>query len=102
MHIHEDDDEDDTSRQCPRQRADSSDEDPDARDISDEDFVKCVHCGSYIHADADMCPYCAMSQTDEKQKSPKPLWFVLTVVLCVTALSGALAVGIAFMYRWWP
>jgi hypothetical protein len=100
MRIHDEDD--DAEDMWPGQHGDSADEDPDPRDISDENFVKCVHCGSYIHAAADMCSYCEMWQTDEKQKPHKPLWFVLTVVICATALSGALAVGIALMYGWWP
>jgi RNA polymerase subunit RPABC4/transcription elongation factor Spt4 len=96
MRVHDDDDAGDAWRD------DSFDEDPDHRDISDEDSVRCVHCGRYIHADADICPYCRMWQTDEVRDSGKPLWFVLTVILCVAAISGALAVGIALMYGWRP
>ena len=98
MHIDEDDDED--AEQWSSQRADSSNEDPDARDIAVEDDIKCVHCGRYIHADVDICPHCRMWQSDEVGRTRKPRWFVLTVILCVTAISGALAISVALMYGW--
>ena len=86
MHIDEDDDEDDVADEWPSRRTDSSDEGPDGRDISGEDDIKCVHCGSYIHASADMCPHCRMWQSDEVTRSRKPLWFVITVLICAAAI----------------
>ena len=84
MHIYEDDDED--ADHWPSQRADSSDENPDARDTSGEDDIKCVHCGCYIHADADICPRCRMWQSDEVGRTRKPRWFVITALICAAAI----------------
>src|SRR5689334_15900505 len=72
---------------------DAIDEYPDEADTSIEGGnVKCVHCGTYIHEDADMCPRCHKWQTDDQTPPPKPRWFVLTVILLVLALSGVLGV----------
>jgi hypothetical protein len=83
---------------------DSLYEGPSDADLAEEaGAVKCVHCGRLMLEDADLCPYCKHWQTDELGRMPrKPLWFVLTVILCVAALSGVLGISAALMYGWRP
>jgi RNA polymerase subunit RPABC4/transcription elongation factor Spt4 len=100
MPIYEDDDD---FADAQRSRHDDSfDEDPDPRDVSGDDDVKCVHCGRYIHQHAEICPHCRMWQSDDVSRSHKPRWFVITVIFCVAAISGALGIAVAFMLGWRP
>ena len=79
---------------------DSFDQDPDAADLADAPAtVKCLHCGRSIHEDADLCPYCRHWQTDDPGPARKPLWFVLTVILLVGVMTGALWVVLALLRR---
>jgi predicted nucleic acid-binding Zn ribbon protein len=86
MPVYEDDDQDDAVGRPPGRRSDSFDEDPDARDIAGDDDVKCVHCGRYIDADADICPHCRTWQTAEGSRSRKPRLFVITALVCVAVI----------------
>jgi RNA polymerase subunit RPABC4/transcription elongation factor Spt4 len=101
MHLDEDDGEDDgESWRSPGD--DSFDESPDEKDQDGEDAVTCAHCGRTISDQADLCPYCKRWQSDERTRERKPLWFVVTVAICVAALTGAVGVGAAVLYGWWP
>jgi hypothetical protein len=86
MRSYADDDDPDPAEVWPGQRGDPADEGPDERDLRAADDVKCVHCGRYIHLDSDMCPFCKMWQSDAVNRSRKPLWFVVTVVVLAAVL----------------
>ena len=79
-----DDDEDFEKSWRGEQDDDSLDEYPDEADTNVEGgYVKCVHCGKYIHEEADMCARCHRWQTDEHHPPPKSRWYVWTVFYCV-------------------
>ena len=103
MHIHDEDDDDSASWRGRRPNRDSFDEDPADEDLADEyGAVKCLHCGRAIHEDADLCPYCKHWQTAEHHAPHKPLWFVVTVILLVGALTGVLWIVLAILFRGRP
>jgi hypothetical protein len=94
MHFYDEDNEDDADETWASQRAGSAGENPDGADLEQGDDVKCVHCGRYIHEQADMCPYCKMWQSDPEVPARKPLWFVVTAIVTLLAFSGVLAVAL--------
>jgi len=51
----------------------------------DEELTeRCPHCGHEVHEDAQMCPYCENWITEEEDlPTQRPLWFILTTVVCL-------------------
>jgi hypothetical protein len=88
MHIH---DEDDDPPDLFRQSSDASRDDaPDEDEMTaPDDFatVRCTRCRKLIFEDAEQCPYCKHWQAED-ERSRKPLWFILTAILCIAMLSG--------------
>ena len=102
MPIYEEDDEDGEAWRGDAPDDDSPDEDPDERDLAKEGSpVRCVHCGKWLHEDAQMCPRCHQWQTDDAHPASKPRWFVVTAVGCVV-LIAVFWIGLGWQLRWWP
>jgi hypothetical protein len=56
--------------------------------VPDElDTVRCGNCRKMIFEDSVRCPYCKHLQLED-ERNRKPLWFVITVVLCILAMTG--------------
>ena len=86
IYAEDDDDEGDSWRGDSPDGA--SDESPDERDLAKEGApVRCMHCGKWIHEDAQMCPRCHAWQTDEHHPEPKRPWYVWTAPLCVALIA---------------
>ena len=92
MPIHDDDmpdspdDRDSTDWRWDR---DARDDDIEVRDKTPDDFttVRCTKCKKLIFEDAIRCPYCKHLQLEEEQ-TRKPVWFWITVFLCVLMMGG--------------
>ena len=64
----------------------------------DVETVRCTRCKKHILEDSERCPYCGHYQlADERNR--KPLWFVVTVVVCVI-LCALIIGGIMSIYPW--
>jgi hypothetical protein len=84
MRTYDEDDDFEESWRGNERDDDSADEYPDEADtLVEGGCIKCVHCGKFIHEDADMCPRCHRWQTDEHHPPSKPRWYVWTVFYCV-------------------
>ena len=56
-------------------------------DQLDEPTVDCPFCGLEIHEEAQRCPGCEQYVSDaDYRQSHKPLWIVVTVILCLIAI----------------
>ena len=65
----------------------------------DDDTVRCTRCKKYILEDSVRCPYCGHYQLDDQQNR-RPLWFILTVILCVLLIGGYLLLGLLRIIPW--
>jgi hypothetical protein len=77
-------------------------EDPELRELTPDDFttVRCPHCGKLIFEDAALCPYCKHWQMEERL-TDKPLWFKITVFVCIAVLAPAVLVLVILWLRGW-
>ena len=94
-----DDDEPDLFRHSP---SDSRDDYADEHEMtSPDDFttVKCTRCGKLIFEDTECCPYCRHYQPED-ERNRKPMWFVLTAIVCIAMLSGVVALLLMGKFTW--
>jgi predicted nucleic acid-binding Zn ribbon protein len=60
------------------------DDDYDAEeDDGEDDTVECPYCGAAIYEDTVRCPRCENYISKEDAPSRKPLWIVVTAVICL-------------------
>jgi predicted nucleic acid-binding Zn ribbon protein len=65
-------------------RHDEDDDDyAEEEDGDDDDTVECPYCGAAIYEDAVRCPRCENYLSREDAPSRKPLWIVVTAVICL-------------------
>lgn len=76
---------------------DRSDDD-DIDDIDDDEYgddeaalIPCPECGQPVDDDSPRCPACGHWITEEDAAARRPLWVVVTALLCL-AVAVALAV----------
>jgi hypothetical protein len=101
MPIHDDDmpdppdERDSTNWRWDRDARD--DDEIDLRDRAPDDFttVRCPKCKKLIFEDALRCPYCKHLQLEE-ERSRKPLWIWITVLLCIGMMGGFGLLAVAF------
>ena len=65
----------------------------------DAETVRCTRCGKYILEDSECCPYCRHYQlADERNR--KPLWLILTAILCIFLIGGYLLFNLMELLPW--
>lgn len=68
----------------PTRDWDEDDWDEEAPPDDEERTERCPHCGKEVHEEAQMCPYCENWITEEEDMpTQKPLWIVLTTLVCL-------------------
>jgi len=73
---------------------DEWDDDLVADDEDDEPTVPCPFCRREILEDTPRCPHCERYLTaDDVARRPKPLWVMVTAVVCL-----AIAIWLAFAF----
>ena len=100
MPVHDDDD--DSPDLFRHSRSHSHDDDADEHEMtSPDDFstVKCTRCRKLIFEDTEYCPYCKHYQLED-ERNRKPLWFVLTAILCIAMLSGVVTLLLLGKFPW--
>ena len=58
--------------------------DEEERDVSS--LVACAYCRKFVHEDAVRCHHCGNYPSAEDAPSRKPLWIVLTVLVCLALI----------------
>jgi hypothetical protein len=81
MPIH---DEEDDEEMPSYKFSEPNDDSPDDVELSGDaqEFIRCPHCRKYILDEATQCPYCK-NWVEEGGKSRKPLWILITALICV-------------------
>lgn len=85
-----------------RRRDDSRDKDlPDRADLAADDMetVACAQCKKLIFEDSVRCPYCKHLLLEEP-RSGKPLWFIVTAILCLLLFGGYLLTRLFDLFPW--
>lgn len=49
----------------------------------DRTTIRCPRCRKFIFDDAEQCPYCKTWITGEEATGQKPLWFIITAIVCL-------------------
>jgi hypothetical protein len=82
--------------------SDSPGHDADEHEMTaPDDFstVPCTRCKKLIFEDTEYCPHCKHYQLDN-ERNRKPLWFILTAILCIVMLSGIVALMLSGKIQW--
>ena len=61
-------------------------EDPDDSDVDHDELADtepCPYCGREIYEQAEACPHCGKYISQEGSLRRKPLWFVVSAILCL-------------------
>lgn len=56
-------------------------DDEEERDVSS--LMLCPYCRKYVHEDTPRCHHCGNYPSAEDAPSHKPLWVVITVLVCL-------------------
>ena len=83
MPIRDDDDEPGNGYKFPA--PDDSVDDADTP-ADDRDTIRCPRCRKFIFDDAEQCPYCKTWVTTEQKAGQKPIWFIVTAIICLVML----------------
>ncbi|MCL2646617.1 MAG: zinc-ribbon domain-containing protein [Phycisphaerales bacterium] len=65
----------------------------------DAETIRCTRCGKYILEDSERCPYCGHYQLADEHNR-RPLWFILTVILCILLIGSGLIFGLLELLPW--
>jgi len=62
---------------------DDADDFPDDSDDGDDTTIPCPACGEPMFEDSPRCPACGEYVTAGAATGPRPVWVVLTVLVCL-------------------